>query len=261
MKQQKLLINISELLSRFRVQVGILNTISMLDINIVAENFLIPILNEVYDCDFINANLFNKNYPAVDVVDKTKKIAIQITSTSTTKKVRETLEKILKNDFQNTYNKFFILVITSKQEKYNISVLRTATQGKFQFTNENVIDVDDLFRLIASLNLAKIENIERYLKNQYTDIETTNHILSKNIPPIINKIDGPQFKYLKSKLQTAYTARKEWYEKKAFFETNSPGISDLNQKFSIEKQISVCNEKIQVYENDIITITNQINNG
>lgn len=259
MKQQKLLLNISELLSRFKVQVGILNASSMLDINVVSENFLIPILNEIYDCDFKNANLFEKNYPAVDLVDKKNKIAIQITSTSTSTKVRETLEKIIKNDFHKIYTKFFILIITSKQEKYKISMLNTATQGKFQFRNDNIIDVEGLFRLITSLDLTKIKKIERYLISQYTDIETTNFILNKNIPNIIDNIDSPQAKYLKSKLETAYTARQEWNEKKAFLETNLPSISDLNQKFSIEKQISECNKKIKIYENDIVTITNQIN--
>lgn len=259
MKQQKLLLNISELLSRFKVQVGILNANSMLDINVVAENFMIPILNEIYDCDFKNANLYEKNYPAVDLVDNENKIAIQITSTSSVTKVRQTIEKIIKNDFHKIYNRFLILIITSKQEKYNNTVLGKATQGKFQFTNDNVIDIEGLFKLIASLNLTKIEKIERYLINQYTDIVTTNLILNKNIPTILNKIDRFQDKYLKSKLETGYTVRQEWYEKKAFLEANLPSISDLNQKFSIEKQIKECNKKIQIYENDIVEITNQIN--
>ena len=128
------------------------------------------------------------------------------------------------------------------------------------YTNDNVIDLENIFRLIASLNLTKIEKIEKYLTNQYTDIETTNLILNKNIPGIKNKMDTLQDKYLKLKLNTAYIARQEWYEKKAFLETNSPSISDLNQKFSIEKKISECNNKIRIYENDIVTITNQINN-
>lgn len=258
MKRQKLLLNIAELLSRFKIQVGILNANSMLDINVVAEDFFIPILNEVYNCKLKNANLIEKNYPAVDLVDKTNKIAIQITSTSTSKKVRETLEKIVKNDFHKIYDRFFILIITSRQEKYSSSMLNIATQEKFQFTNDNVIDVEGLFRLIASLNVAKIEKMEVYLKNQYTDIQTTNDVLDTNLPSLKTKIDKFQDNFLKSKLETAYIARLEWYEKKAFFETNLPSISDLNQKFSIEKQISECNKKIEIYENDIITITNRI---
>ncbi|AWV97035.1 SMEK domain-containing protein [Arcticibacterium luteifluviistationis] len=260
MKQQKLLLSISNLLSRFKVQVGILNANSMLDINVVSEFFLIPLLNEIYDCDFTNANLIKKNYPAVDLVDRKNKIAIQITSTSSVTKVRKTLEKIIQNNLQKIYNNFFIIIITSKQEKYNTSILDKATQGRFQFTNDNVIDVEGLFQLIASLGLTKIEKIEEYLKSQFTDVETTNFVLNTNIPSIINKIDNPQDEYLKSKLKTAYNARQEWYEKKAYLETNLPSISDLNQKFSIEKQISECNKKILIYEKDIVTTANQINN-
>ena len=45
MKQQKLLLSISELLSRFKVQIGILNASSMLDINLVSENFYVMCIN------------------------------------------------------------------------------------------------------------------------------------------------------------------------------------------------------------------------
>ncbi len=84
MKQQKLLISISEKLILFKNQIGILNSSSMFDINIIAEDFLIPLLNEVYNCDLKNANAEEKNYPAVDLIDKEKKIAFQITSTART---------------------------------------------------------------------------------------------------------------------------------------------------------------------------------
>lgn len=261
MRQQKLLLNISELLSRFKVQVGILNASAMLDINIIAEIFFIPILNEIYDCDLKNMNLIEKNYPAIDLADKTKKIAIQITSTSTTKKVRETLEKIVKNNFYNIYNNFFILIITSKQEEYNSDILSKATEGKFHFTNDNIIDVESLFRLITSLSITKIEKIEQYLRNQYTDVNKTNNLLEKNLPKIKSKMDYFQDKYVKSKLETAYGARQEWYEKKAYFETKLPNISDITQIYTIEKHIAECNMKIKDYENEISSITNQINDG
>jgi hypothetical protein len=260
MRQLKLLLNISELLSRFKFQVGILNASSLLDINIIAEDFFIPILNEIFDCDLKNANLIAKNYPAVDLIDEINKITIQITATSSSKKVRETLEKIVTNNFHEKYNKIFILIITTKQAEYNSSMLSSATQGKFQFTNENVIDIEGLFSKIKSLSLEKIKLIENYLKCQYTDIETTNNILNKNLPHIKNKLGDFQNKFLKSKLEASCNARQEWYEKKAFFEGNLPSISDLNQKFSVEKNLKECNQKIELYENEIILISNQIYN-
>lgn len=82
MNQQKSLLRISELLSRFKVQVGILNASSLLDINVISEDFLIPILDIIFDCNLINANTISKNFPAIDLIDKTKRISFQITSTS-----------------------------------------------------------------------------------------------------------------------------------------------------------------------------------
>ncbi len=41
------------------------------------------------------------------------------------------------------------------------------TDGKFEFKEENIIDDKNLFALIKSLTLEKIEKIEKFLKNQF----------------------------------------------------------------------------------------------
>src|SRR5688572_30087236 len=97
MNQHKSLVRISELLSRFKVQVGILSASSMLDLNVVAEDFFIPVLNDLFDCELLNANSTTKNFPALDLIDNKKRTGFQITSTSSLNKVKDTVRKIIAN--------------------------------------------------------------------------------------------------------------------------------------------------------------------
>lgn len=258
MNQQKSLIKISELLSRFKVQLGILNASSMLDINILAEDFFIPILNEVFDCNLINANSISKNFPAIDLIDNTNRITFQITSTSKSRKIRETLEKINKNRLYSDYDKFYILILTKKLAIYDLTMIATATEGKFIFTNDNVVDIEGLFDKIKSLPLSKIQTIEYYLESQYTDISRTDKIIGDNLKSILTKFENT---YLTSKLEAACKARQEWYEKKSYLALNLVSIYDVNQKFSVRKSIEECDKNITSYESEICSIIAKIPNN
>ena len=87
---------ISELMSKFVVQVESENAMGMLDINRVSEDVLIPLFSEVYDhADLKNLNTSEgPNFPAIDLGDKEKRMAYQITSTSTSQKIKDTLGSV-----------------------------------------------------------------------------------------------------------------------------------------------------------------------
>lgn len=60
MNKKKKIDRIAELFARFRAEVENLNSLSLYDINIHAENVIIPILNKVYGLNLVNANFFEK---------------------------------------------------------------------------------------------------------------------------------------------------------------------------------------------------------
>ena len=75
MNQENKLYRISQLLSRFKEQVTILNSNGEFSINIHAENILIKVLNEIYSCNLQNVNYEEgKTYPSIDLRDKTKRM-------------------------------------------------------------------------------------------------------------------------------------------------------------------------------------------
>ncbi|KAF2339465.1 SMEK domain-containing protein [Flavobacterium tistrianum] len=263
MNQQKSLIRIAELLSRFKIQTGILNANAQLDINIVSEDTLIPILNIAYNCNLTNAKYSedDSKFPALDLLDKGNRIAFQITSTPTISKAKKTIEGIIKNSFQTKFDNFYIYIITQKQNNYDKNVLETATQGLFKFTEKNILDEKDLYVKIASLPFDDILKIEKILEKQFSDLTKDENEIQNDIKKIISgeKISADE-KFLISEIEGATIARQAWLDKKMFFEKKLPSITDLNQQFSIYTQIEEINDKISFYNDQISSSLIKISN-
>jgi hypothetical protein len=172
MNQQELLLQISKYFSRFNEQVKILNANSEFSINIHAENVLIKILNIIYDCDFENANYSeSKNYDSIDLRDRKGRLSIQVTATSNINKIKETLEKYIKNNRFNEYKDLKVLILTGRQKKYNQGSLNTVIKGKIVFNEStNVIDLTSLYVELNKQNdLSKILAIKELLEKQFSD--------------------------------------------------------------------------------------------
>lgn len=263
MNQQKSLIRISELLSRFKIQVGILNANAQLDINIVAEDILIPIINIAYNCNLSNAKYSEDDtkFPALDLLDKVNRIAFQITSTATISKAKKTIEGIIKNNFQTQFDNFYIYIITQKQNNYDKTILETATQNSFKFNEKNILDEKDLYVKIASLPFDYILKIEKILEKQFSDIIKDEYEIQDDITKIISKLRiTHDEKFLISEIEGAAITRQAWLDKKIFFEKKLPSISDPTQQFSFYTQIEEINERISFYNNQISNSLIKISN-
>ncbi|MGV3460111.1 MAG: SMEK domain-containing protein [Flavobacterium sp.] len=256
MNRLRLLLNISELLSKFSIQVSILNAGSMFDINTISEDFLIPIFNEIYNCNFINANIIHKNYAAVDLIDKSKKVAIQITSTSTSQKVKDTLHKIVDNGLFNTYDEFYIMFITGKKVSITQTTIDSIVTNNFIFTNKNLLDIEELFAIIKTLETTKLKLLLNHLQSEYTNSDNITRLIELNKASSI----GNGSSILINSLESIHKIMIEWVQKKDFLELQLPSIYDFNQKYSTLKSIEECNENISQCERKIFDITSKKSN-
>ncbi|MDB5228060.1 MAG: hypothetical protein JWN78_2253 [Bacteroidota bacterium] len=85
-KRELILKTISNEFSRWQISIENLSSLNLYDANIFSEKSICDILNAIFDYQFMNINSVIKNYPAIDLVDKENRIAIQITSTKSKKK-------------------------------------------------------------------------------------------------------------------------------------------------------------------------------
>lgn len=171
MNQQIILYRISQLLSRFKEQVNILNSNGEFSINIHAENILIDVLNIIFDCDLKNVNYEeNRIYPSIDLRDKNKRIAIQVTSSSSLEKIKHTLSTFIANGFYKDYETLYIYIITEKQITFKQKSIDDIIKNKFVFSLGHIIDKTDLYLKLNAMNdIRKIENVCQLLETQFAD--------------------------------------------------------------------------------------------
>lgn len=194
--------------ARFVVEVEGFNASSLYDINIHAESFLIPVLNEVFGLRLENLNNSQKkNYPAVDLADFNNRVAFQVTATSDLEKIKGTLEKFKDHKLNETFDVLYIYIITHKKEKYNEEKLKQYMPADFIFTtNDHVIDKDDLLQKISAISSTpRIEAISKIYEHEFSDFQIqmrakayVNGCLnseSEAICPNLLKVTFPKYLY------------------------------------------------------------------
>jgi hypothetical protein len=171
MTRQELLQRSSTLLGRFAHEVKVANAMGLFDINTIAEDFLIPVFKIAFDCpDLCNQNRIQMNFPAVDLGCKTSRTSIQITSDSSSSKVRETLEKFESHNLSSDFESLYVYVITERQNSYSSQKLTEAANSlSIAFDpSGNILDFRDLAKRFGELTNEQLESINGHLEAEFT---------------------------------------------------------------------------------------------
>jgi hypothetical protein len=154
---------ISNEFAKWRVQIENLNSLNLYDTNLFSENSICNILNAIFDYKLTNINPLIRNSPAIDLIDKKNRIAVQVTSTNSKDKIQKTLDKFFRNDLNKEYDQLFIIILGTKQNKYSSFII----QGQFKFDPKaNVIDFKDLLKFVSLLPTKRIEKISKLLLDE-----------------------------------------------------------------------------------------------
>ncbi len=174
MKRAEYLHRISAYASQFVLEIEGLNHSSLYDINNHAENFLIPVLNEIFQLSLKNVNTSHKkHFPAIDLADWDKRVAFQITATSSLKKIKETLRKFKESKLYASFDTLYIYIITHKKQKTRANITDSYFDEKFHFSiDEHVIDKDDMLQKISSIvEIQRIEKIAKIYEEEFSKNE------------------------------------------------------------------------------------------
>lgn len=156
--------------------------LNMLSLHTHSENFYLHLFNLLYGYKLENLNQTLQNVEAVDLIDRTNKIVIQVSSTNTKQKIELALEKDIIKEYSN-YNFKFISIAK------DASSLRKNT-----FINPHSISFnpsEDIYDITSILNEILIENIDRQKEiYQFIKKELGNEIdivkLDSNLATVIN---------------------------------------------------------------------------
>ncbi|NPV54884.1 MAG: SMEK domain-containing protein [Firmicutes bacterium] len=174
---------IQQLMATFVAEAKAASAISRTDLNHVAEIVLIPLFKIVYGLDNLkNLNTEEEaNYPGIDLGDDVARVAVQVTATSESEKIKDTLRKFVKYKLYEKYDRLIIYILTEKQRSYSGSGFDEIIQGRITFDkNRDIMDYRDMLREIGSFQIDKISCIENILEANFGDANTPmfGHILA-----------------------------------------------------------------------------------
>ena len=167
---------IRELMSKFVLEIKSASAMGRTDINRVSENVLVPLLSEVYGhTELKNLNAEDSNFPAIDLGDKKKGTAYQITSTANSQKVKNTLRKFVEHKLYEKYDHLIIYILKEKQKRYQGRGFDEIIQDKFTFNkNSDIRDYQDLLKEISGFSsVDKLRRIENILEEHFGESEYT----------------------------------------------------------------------------------------
>ncbi len=129
MQSEKYIKNIICMLSQLQTYIEMNNVAGLLDINMIAEDFVCGLLNLMYGYHLENLNHQVRNAPAVDLADKDRRVFIQVTAKKTADKVQGTIDKFIECKAYNQYDTLIIFLLTDIPRYRK----RFDTKGVFSF--------------------------------------------------------------------------------------------------------------------------------
>jgi len=230
------------------------------DIKLVAETVLIPLLQEVYGFKNLkNLNYGEDNYPGIDLGDEKAKVAIQVTSTTSIDKVKETLKKFLAYNLNEKYDRVIVYVLTERQKSYSKSTIDDVINRRFSFDpSKDIIDYTDILheasffgvdkakRLldILDVNFNLLNNKSAFDVSSQTDSQTEEvqlNLLELFFPDTLYVAELSLDTFKDSKPQTRGRGRYKFETKR---DKVRQALSDLGLKFAVDWEC---------YENSLIT--------
>ncbi len=159
-----------ELLGVFAYQAKAYSASGKTDFNKVSEDVLVPLFRQIFDLpDLKNLNAAaKKNFPAIDLADDVVRIAYQVTATSDSQKIKDTLKIFVEKELYKKYPRLVFYIITEKKDSYPEKTFTDLTQGKFNFNiATDIIDYQDLVKLCNTFQINKASKIKRILEANF----------------------------------------------------------------------------------------------
>lgn len=194
-------------LSFLKSQISLSNTENLTDINIFSENFFRDLLNLTRSLKLENVNKVISNFPSIDLHDKENRIAIQVTSSSSKRKLDKTVKSFIANELYKEFDVLKILILSDKK-KYQSN--KIGAESVYQLDiKEDVWDINDIIANIRDKPLDEIKKISDFIKSEIemgsislsqTDLHTHSiellKLRYKNTLKVV-KTDGLNYIYFK----------------------------------------------------------------
>lgn len=136
---------------------------NLLDDNVFSEDFIKDLLNICMGWNLINLNTDKNRFPGIDLGDKERRIGVQVTSTKTSKKISDSLDKIVSNNVDMNYNEIYFFILGRKQDSYSVDFTKYET---LDCSENNIWDVSDIIAWCAHYDSIHMEQVWNIIKRE-----------------------------------------------------------------------------------------------
>ncbi len=156
--------------------------LNMLSLHMHSENFYLHLFNVIYDYNLKNLNDRLQNVEAIDLVDHSNKIIIQVSSTNTKQKVESTLSKKIMKEYLNYTFKF----ISIANDASNLRKKSFVNPHRVSFDpSADIYDIISILSKILTMDVGRQKIIYEHIKKELgSEIDVVK--LDSNLATIIN---------------------------------------------------------------------------
>lgn len=180
---------------------------NLLDDNVFSEDFIKDLLNTCMGWNLINLNTDTNRFPGIDLGDKERRIGVQVTSTKTSKKVSDSLDKVVSNNVDKDYNEIYFFILGRKQNSYSVDFAKYDT---LDCSESNIWDVSDIIAWCAHYDSIHMEQVWNVIKREIVVDDAKSGIpieIKKGILELKNAVHRV-FETSNQLIQTHYASEK-----------------------------------------------------
>ena len=173
---------IEERLNTLATRIHSRGKLNILGLHVHSEDFYLHFFNKLYGWNLTNLNNKLQNVEAIDLVDNSSKIIVQVSATSTKEKIESTLQK----DMLKTYNKYNFKFISISKDASALRKRTYANPHGVTFVPLNdIYDTISILNYIKSLDIDNQKIIYQFIKNELGN-EVDIVKLDSNLAMVIN---------------------------------------------------------------------------
>lgn len=188
---------ITRKLSALATEIELRGKLNILDLNLHSENFYQHFFNELLGWQLQNLNVSKPNAAAIDLIDHTNKIVVQVSATATKEKVESTLTKDLA-----VYAGYAFKFISISKDANSLRSITFANPHNLTFKPQtDIYDITSILKGILVLGIDEQRRIADFIKKELGS-EVDPHRLESNLAAIINILAKEDWSQIVSAVET-----------------------------------------------------------
>lgn len=162
-------------------------TLNLLNLNVHSENLYRDFLNILYWYNLENINQIQANAEAIDLIDKEKRILIQVSSTATSQKIKASLSKKSIKKYKDEGYCFRFLPLTT--DIWTLKKANIENPNNISFNPiKDIISIDDILKTVLHLNIDEQKNIYNLIKKELWNMQDDVVLQPSNLAEVIAMI-------------------------------------------------------------------------